>query len=118
MIHKNSEASERDALRQLVRLHAATCSKLIQQWNIRHRHHGTWLMARQSFTSALLLLVARRSGLYEIPEEQYEESVQSSLSTLRFWEDEAPDLRASRLVLEDIVQQLDISMRAEHPVSH
>lgn len=118
MIHKDIEAPERDSLRPLVRLHAATCSKLIQQWNVRHRHHGTWLMARQSFTSALLLLAARRSGLHEIPEEQYEKSVQSSLSTLRFWENEAPDLKASRLVLEDIVQQLHMSIRADYSVPY
>ena len=118
MIHKNIEASERDFLRPLVRLHAATCSKLIRHWNVRHRHHGTWLMARQSFASALLLLAARKSGLLESPEEQHEESVQSSLSTLRFWEIEAPDLKASRLILEDIIEQLHMSMHGEYPVSH
>ncbi|CAG5137581.1 uncharacterized protein ALTATR162_LOCUS158 [Alternaria atra] len=95
MIHKNIEGSDRDFLRPLVQLHAATCCKLIRQWNVRHRHHGTWLMARQSFSSALLLLAARRSGLHEISKEQHEESVQFSLATLCFWEEEAPDLKAS-----------------------
>jgi hypothetical protein len=115
MIHKNMNPSERDTISPLVQLHAATCSRLIQQWNVRHRHHGTWLMVRQSFASALLLLAARKSGLLH---EQYEESVRSSLFTLRFWEDEAPDLKVSRLILEDIAKQLHMSVHAEHSASY
>ena len=118
MIHKSSEASERNSLRSLVRMHAAICSKLIRQWVLRHRHHGTWLMVRQTFASALLLLAARKAGLHDVLEEQHEESVRASLSTLRFWESEAPDLKASRLILEDIVQQLDMSFRTEDPMLH
>lgn len=38
--------------------------------------------------------------------EQFEQSVQSSIATLRFWEREAPDLKAARQMLEDIHQQL------------
>ncbi|KAF2109813.1 hypothetical protein BDV96DRAFT_225381 [Lophiotrema nucula] len=117
-IHRSTDASERDALHSLVELHAVTCSKLIQQWNIRHRHHGTWLMARQSFASALLLLAARKVGLSEVSMEQCEESVQVSMSTLRFWEDEAPDLKASRLILGDIVQQMHGSVIPEAPAVH
>lgn len=74
-------------------------------------------MARQSFASALLLLAGQKSGLREVFDGQYEESVQSSMSTLRFWEKEAPDLKACRLILEDIVQQLHMSMHGEHSVS-
>lgn len=62
-------------------------------------------MVRQSFASALLLLAARRSGLQEISTEDFEEGVQSSLSTLRYWENEAPDLKAARLILESIFKQ-------------
>lgn len=104
-IHKRGHSTEQLTLRPLLELHAATCSKLIQHWDVRHRHHGTWLMARQSFTSALLLLAARRSGLREMTDEQCDESVQHTLSTLRFWEGEAPDLKASRLILEDVSSQ-------------
>lgn len=65
-------------------------------------------MVRQSFTSALLLVAARKAGLSEVSESQCEEAVQSSLSTLRYWEKEAPDLRASRLILEDVVRSSNI----------
>lgn len=105
-IHKPRESSEQLTLDPLVRLDVATCSKLIHHWDVRHRHHGTWLMARQSFTSALLLLAARKSGVGEAAVEQCEESMQCTLSTLRFWEGEAPDLKASRLILEDISREL------------
>lgn len=103
-IHKHRGSTEQLTLSRLVQLHAVTCSRLIHHWDVRHRHHGTWLMARQSFTSALLLLAARRSGLEAIADEQCEQSVQYTLSTLRFWEREAPDLKASRLVLENVLR--------------
>ena len=88
----------------LVAKHATTCSQLIHQWSIQHRHHGTWLMSRQSFACALLLLAAQRAGILAISPERYEQSVQSSIATLRFWEREAPDLKAARQMLEDIRQ--------------
>lgn len=62
-------------------------------------------MARQSFTASLLLLAGQRFGLREGQEKSCQESVQHTLSTLRFWEAEAPDLKASRLILEDVAQQ-------------
>ncbi|KAF2448339.1 hypothetical protein P171DRAFT_353501 [Karstenula rhodostoma CBS 690.94] len=100
------DISEQNALRLFVTVHAITCSKLIQQWNVRHRHHGTWLMSRQSFACALLLLAGRRAGIEVLPDEQCSESVQASIATLKFWEDEAPDLKASRQILQDIHDQL------------
>ena len=110
MIHAQSTftAAERNAHGPLVSQHAKTCAQLIQHWNIRHRHHGTWLMSRQSFASALLLLAGTKAGISAIPKEQCENSVQSSIATLRFWEQEAPDLKASRQILEDMYQRLHL----------
>lgn len=108
ILHEGNEPSKYGSLEGLVQLHATTCYRLIQQWNVRHRHHGTWLMARQSFASALLLMAGRRSGLATLPEEHYEDGVQASISTLRYWEGEAPDLRASRLILEDLAREITV----------
>jgi hypothetical protein len=99
--HKGGSMTDQGALSPLVQLHASTCAQLIQHWDVRHRHHGTWFMVRQSFTAALLLLAAQRSRVIA-DEESCERSVQHTLSTLRFWEAEAPDLKASRLILEDL----------------
>lgn len=117
MIHSSKGTSDCDMFHPFVRLHAATCSKLIHHWNIRHRHHGTWLMARQSFASALLLLAAQKAGLHEEIGGRYEASVQSSLSTLRYWENEAPDLQAARLILEDIIRRMNTLISMGHPES-
>lgn len=108
IIHRGTELEAYSSLHRLVQLHATTCHRLIKQWNIRHRHHGTWLMARQSFAAALLLMAARKSEVFNLPEEQYEESIQSSISTLRYWECEAPDLKASRLILEDLARHITV----------
>lgn len=105
-IHRPCQSAEKQAISPLIQLHASVCVRLIYHWDVRHRHHGTWLMARQSFTSALLLLAAQRSGLREADEESCERSIQHTISTLRFWEFEAPDLQASRLILEDVSSQL------------
>ncbi|KAF4967059.1 hypothetical protein FSARC_5350 [Fusarium sarcochroum] len=106
IIHQPLEESGRAALQSFVENHALICIKIIQQWDIRHRHHGTWLMLRQSFTSALLLLIAQKAGLLESLRTECEHSVNLSISTLRYWEAEAPDLKASRQILEDIIEQL------------
>lgn len=108
IIHQPLEESERVTLQSFVQIHAMTCIKLIQQWDIRHRHHGTWIMARQSFASALLLLIAQKAGLLDSLRKECEQIVNLSISTLRYWEAEAPDLKASRQVLEDIIEQLYI----------
>jgi hypothetical protein len=108
IIHQPLEESERVTLQSFVQTHALTCIKLIQQWDIRHRHHGTWIMARQSFASALLLLIAQKAGLLDSLRKECEQSVNLSILTLRYWEAEAPDLKASRQTLEDIVEQLYI----------
>ena len=92
----------------LVQLHGSACIKLISHWDVRHRHHGTWLMARQSFTSALLLSASRLSGLGVLDEESCKQSIRHTLSTLRFWETEAPDLKASRLILQDVSKRVDV----------
>jgi hypothetical protein len=108
IIHQPLEESERVSLQSFVQIHALTCIKLIQQWDIRHRHHGTWIMARQSFASALLLLIAQKAGLLDSLRKECEQIVNLSISTLRYWEAEAPDLKASRQILEDIIEQLYI----------
>lgn len=101
-IHGEASLPEQPALRSLAETHSITCARLIRQWNIRHRHHGTWLMVRQSFTAALLLLAAREAGVLDLASEQCDLGVQQTVSTLRYWEDEAPDLKASRMILEDL----------------
>jgi len=65
-------------------------------------------MVRQSFASALLLMAARKAGVEQASFEACKEAVQLSLSTLRYWEQEAPDLRASRLILEAIAKDSSI----------
>lgn len=103
--HTRDDLTEHALLGPLVQIHASTCAKLTRHWDVRHRHHGTWFMVRQSFTAALLLLAAQRSGII-MDEGTCERSVQHTLSTLRFWEAEAPDLKASRLILEDLGHHL------------
>jgi hypothetical protein len=105
-IHRRMAASEPQypRLTRLVQQHLSACLRLIQHWDCSHRHHGTWLMVRQSFAAGLLLVAAHRAGLLpsEISPADCADALNTCLATLRYWEREAPDLRASRLILEDM----------------
>jgi hypothetical protein len=59
-------------------------------------------MVRQSFAAGLLLIAGRRAGFEIISENAFRQALCICHATLRFWEREAPDLRASRLILKDI----------------
>ncbi|KAI5270037.1 hypothetical protein E4T47_06569 [Aureobasidium subglaciale] len=104
-LHYDLDEATGNKVRSLAQKHSAVCVKLIRQWDIRHRHHGTWLMVRQSFNSALLLIAAHKAGLSGLPQEQFEETVRLSVSTIRYWEREAADLKASRLILQDVMSR-------------
>ncbi|TIA40523.1 hypothetical protein D6C78_02517 [Aureobasidium pullulans] len=105
LLNHNLDVATKDRFKRLAHQHSAVCTKLIRHWDIRHRHHGTWLMVRQSFNAALLLVAAQRSGRSGLTHEQYEEAVNLSMSTIRYWEAEAADLKASRVILESVVSQ-------------
>jgi hypothetical protein len=108
MVHRPASGAEEQVQRQLVQKHISACVHLIRHWNVTHRHHGTWLMVRQSFAAGLLLVAARRSGLTvgEISDMDFMDTMRTCIATLRYWEHEAPDLRASRLILEDMTAGL------------
>ena len=92
----------------LVQKHISACLGLIRHWNVTHRHHGTWLMVRQSFAAGLLLVAAHRAGLTSgrVSDVDFKETLHTCLATLQYWEREAPDLGASRLIFEDMTAHL------------
>jgi hypothetical protein len=68
-----------------------------------HRHHGTWLMIRSCTRSALVLLAASRSAAKEMLDDGWQGSVQSVLELLRYWEDEAGDVKVWRNILDKLL---------------
>ena len=102
MVHRDLSPTEVNALAPFVQEHINACLELIKHWNCKHRHHGTWLMVRQSFASALLLVAAHKSGVEVATLDICRYATQVTLATLQYWEQEAPDLRASRFILEGI----------------
>ena len=109
IVHRELSASEVAILMPFVQEHINACIELIQHWNCKHRHHGTWLMVRQSFASALLLVAAYKSGVEAATKDVCQRATQVTLATLRYWEQEAPDLRASRIILEGIVYDAELN---------
>jgi hypothetical protein len=72
---------------------------------IKHRHHGSWYMARQLFSKGLLVLAAVKSGAVAV-DASWLDSVQEVDAHLRYWEGEAPDLHAARLAFSEILGDL------------
>ena len=102
-IHLPSESYDAQVLDPLVKKHVNAILKLAHQWVVRHRHHGTWFGARQIFTAGLLILAAVKSSRVDVPKGQWAEAVNLVVASLRYWEVEAPDLRVSRMMLQDII---------------
>ncbi len=65
-------------------------------------------MVRQSFAAGLLLVAAQRAGLTsgQISNVDLREALQTCLMTLQYWEREAPDLGASRMIFEDLTADI------------
>ena len=75
----------------------------IEQFRIKHRHHGSWYAARQGFANALMVLAAAKSGRFELRED-WVSMVTLVQSHLRYWEAEAPDLRSARMILQETME--------------
>ena len=71
-----------------------------------HRHHGTWYHCRGNYTFALILLAAAKGGIIERSVEELREIVGFFITSLKYWEDEAPDLRRPGQILEKILEDV------------
>jgi hypothetical protein len=103
VIH-TSELSELDPrIQSLAEKCLVVCLEHANAFAIKHRHHGTWLAMRWLFGATLVILAAALSGKIEVPGD-YFSYVQITLAALRYWEEEAPDLRGARMVLQQVLE--------------
>jgi hypothetical protein len=80
----------------------------IDMVTVKHRHHGSWYGARQSFTKALLVLAAAKSGKIALRED-WISYVELAQNQLKYWEGESPDLRMARSALSTILADIDVT---------
>lgn len=78
----------------------------------KHRHHGSWYGMRQTFGTGMVLLAAAESGRFSLPSGWFER-VETMISILRYWEEEAPDLKLARIIAERLSQEQRL-ISAEH----
>lgn len=64
-----------------------------------HRHHGTWFSVHHGTGIALATIAAARCEHIEMPP-GWEQSVQTQLSVLQYWEGECPAFRKARVVID------------------
>ena len=88
--------------------------KIVEGRSLRHRHHGLWYDLRALVTACLILLALVRTANLD-PKEVGESSLAEldkhgskftrAIEALRFWEDEAPDIRHAREILQDLLHK-------------
>lgn len=103
------DAPENQALRVLVDAAMECNHSIIQNRSIQHRHHGVWFDIRALVTAAVVLSAVIKSGTMKVPTD-WEESFCTVIRTLRFWEDESPDLRKTRGIVEGLLADSRKSM--------
>ncbi|KAF2187911.1 hypothetical protein K469DRAFT_568400 [Zopfia rhizophila CBS 207.26] len=86
------------------------CLTCLLRGTPRHRHHGTWYENRGMYLKSLLLVAAVKSGKIHVPD-LWRQGVQSCIAGFKFWEQEAPDLRESRFVLQKLLAELNHNSR-------
>ncbi|PVH70328.1 hypothetical protein DL98DRAFT_504778 [Cadophora sp. DSE1049] len=72
----------------------------------RHRHHGSWYAGRLVLSSALSIIAAVKAGIEAEKLSDWRDIVLEAISAMEFWEDESPDFRKGREVLELYYAQL------------
>jgi hypothetical protein len=96
------DAPENYGLKRFVNAAMECNHSIIQNRSVRHRHHGIWFDIRALVTAAVVLSAVIKSGTLNVPTD-WEESINTVIKTLHFWEDESPDLQKTRGVVESLL---------------
>ena len=105
VIHNNPIPAEQATVMACARRCLELVFLYIRHSGIKHRHHGSWYVARQLFAKSLLVLAAVKSGQIIISED-WSASLAQNLRCLKYWEDEAPDLYMARTVLTTLYTEI------------
>lgn len=91
-----------DALKQFADKAVVLSLNPLHTLGLQHRHAGSWFRCRESASRVLILICARKIGLVSKMglEQQVQDMLGICLAHLRFWEEEAEDIRRVRQVLE------------------
>jgi hypothetical protein len=81
------------------------CITVAQALCIKHRHHGAWYSTQQMLAVGLLLLGAVKSQRVHVPE-RWRDTMEMIIAVLQYWEDEAPDVKEARRILQDIMDRV------------
>ena len=86
------------------------CSmKILQARCLRHRHHGIWFDLRALVTASLIFIALARSGNMHLPNihpRGLRNHLNNTLEALTYWEDEAPDIKKARGVLDNLLREM------------
>ncbi|KID65286.1 Zn(2)-C6 fungal-type DNA-binding domain protein, partial [Metarhizium hybridum] len=91
-----------DSLKQFADKAVVLSLNPLHTLGLQHRHAGSWFRCRESASRVLILICARKIGLVSKMglEQQVQDMLGICLAHLRFWEEEAEDIRRVRQVLE------------------
>lgn len=84
------------------------CYDLIYLFDIQHRHHGSWLIARGTFRCSLCIIAASRSGSI-VMRQDWRHCIEMAIGIVDFWGKEAIDLERLARLLRSIYEEADDS---------
>ncbi|TVY45305.1 putative beta-glucosidase I, partial [Lachnellula occidentalis] len=109
-IHNPAHDILQEAIRPFVDRALQYAVRVVGSVAHRHRHHGTCL----GTTACFLIIAAVRCG-HITPPIEWEDLICRHISTLKYWESEAPDLASARLILERLLNKLRTDLMGAGP---
>lgn len=108
-VHYDVPLNHRDIVLSYVQRAIASAVHIGQAEAIRHRHHGTWFALRSILSSTLVMIAAwRRGGLIDYLSD-CQDIVRTSIADLDYWEQEAPDIKKGKEILEYLLAKMQNS---------
>ncbi|KAH6989274.1 hypothetical protein BKA56DRAFT_476894 [Ilyonectria sp. MPI-CAGE-AT-0026] len=99
---QENDAVLRDVIQSYAEKCVHSCLDPIVTVGRLHRHHGSWFGCRETVVASLILLSAKKVGLIKSMdmEMQADYFLRSGIDHLKYWEDESPDIKLSRQIME------------------
>ncbi|PVH85798.1 hypothetical protein DL98DRAFT_37513 [Cadophora sp. DSE1049] len=101
-IHSFSADPHLPLIQPLIDKAMFNCSRFIEATAIKHRHHGTWMVLNAATMASLTIIAAANSGRLAVPE-GWRHTVELQILTLKYWEQESPDMQKARILLQDML---------------
>ncbi|KAL3418702.1 vegetative cell wall protein gp1 [Phlyctema vagabunda] len=104
-VHHGPEDPYLDEIQPMVNKGFKHVFACIEGLALRHRHHGIWFGLRGSTAAAFILVATVKCGHINVPS-NWRDAIRSHIAELRYWENESPDIKEAKRILEEMLEEL------------